>query len=165
VGDSGAGPGSDALAGPEPRRGAGGRRQHAGFSIFLDQVADDSGQTHWETRLYHAESGAETILPSASPDEWIAWVLERIGSSDVVRAGPEANISAPSVEVATVEITDVKISQAKPDRDPSLHTITAQLVVQLTGVAGFERAIGSKILRGIAASKPASAREGTVQSD
>ena len=146
------GSGSDAGAldgDDEGRRSV--RHQRAGFSIFLDQVADDdSGTTHWETRLYHAESGSETSLPGASPDDWIGWLLEHIGAVD---AGADVRGAAARavVEVASVEIIDVRITDDAPSRSPSLHTITANVVVQLTGVSGVERTIGSKILRGLSA--------------
>jgi hypothetical protein len=72
--------GSDALAGGDPADSRGRRRQMAGFSIFVDQVVNAHGrQQHWETRLYHAESGMETTLAGVRPEQWIAWILERIG--------------------------------------------------------------------------------------
>ena len=76
-----------------------GRRQQAGFSIFLDQVADQEGRQHWETRLYHAESDAETILPGALPEGWIAWILERIGYGPTAGGRAGAGASRAVVEV------------------------------------------------------------------
>jgi hypothetical protein len=82
--------GSDAPAGDsDSGRGPVRRRQHAGFSIFLDQVVDPQGRQHWETRLYHAESGVETTLAGASPQQWIAWILERIGPEFACESAPE----------------------------------------------------------------------------
>lgn len=133
-----------------------GRRQQAGFSIFLDQIADKEGQQHWETRLYHAESDAESILPGVLPEGWIAWILERIGYGPTEPGGGPAGATRATVEVEGVEIFDVVIDEKEHDRADSLHTITAQVVVRLTGVARVEREIGSEVLRGIARSKPGS---------
>ena len=71
--------GSDALAGGDSADSRGRRSQLAGFSIFVDQVIDAQGGQHWETQLYHAESGIETTLVGACPEQWIAWILERMG--------------------------------------------------------------------------------------
>jgi len=153
-GDSGALDGTDHGQGPK------GRRQQAGFSVFLDQVVD-AGDTSWETRLYHAESGAETTLPGVAPDQWIAWILDRLqpaGLEDVPLAG---TASRTAVEVASVEILDVTIVGDDAADGRSLRTIRAQLVVQLTGVDGLEREIGSRVLRGIA--DPKRHRSSTIQ--
>jgi hypothetical protein len=80
---------SDALAGGDPADRRGRRRQMAGFSIFVDEVVDAQGRQHWETRLYHAESGVETTLAGASPEQWIAWILERIGPELARESVPE----------------------------------------------------------------------------
>jgi hypothetical protein len=125
------------------------RRQQAGFSVFLDQFVD-AGETGWETRLYHAESGAETTLPGVAPDQWIAWILDRLqpaGATDVPVAGAS---SRTAVKVASVEILDVTVSEGDGADGSSLSTMRAQLIVQLAGVAGLEREIGSRVLRGIA---------------
>jgi hypothetical protein len=132
-----------------------GRRQQAEFSIFLDQVVDQEGRQHWETRLYHAESGAESVLPGALPEGWIAWIFERIGSRAAAGAG--AGPSRAVLQVEGVEILDVAV-QEEEDRAESVHTITAQVVVRLTGVARVERELGSEVLRGIARSTPRSGR-------
>jgi hypothetical protein len=137
------------LDGPGRGRESKRRRQQAGFSVFLDQVVD-AGETSWETRLYHAESGAETTLPGVAPDQWISWILDRLqpaGMADVPLAGAT---SRTAVEVASVEILDVTIEEDAPADAGSLRTMRAQLVVQLSGVAGLEREIGSRVLRGIA---------------
>ena len=131
-----------------------GRRQQAGFSIFLDQVADQEGRQHWETRLYHAESGAETVLPGALPEGWIGWLFERIGSG-ATAGGARAGASRAVLEVQGVEILDVAMEE-EGDRAEPFHTITAQVVVRLTGVARVEREIGSEVLRGIARATPRS---------
>jgi len=126
------------------------RRQQAGFSVFLDQIVDESGETHWETRLYHAESGAETTLPGASPDQWIGWILDRMRPVSAEELRPESGTSRAAVEVVSVEILDVTfVGDDAPGPEP-LQALKAQLVVQLTGVAELEREIGSRVLRGLA---------------
>ena len=133
--------------GTGPRSDPAGRRQQAGFSIFLDQVVDPEGRQHWETRLYHAESDAETVLPGALPEGWIAWIFERIGSGPATGQAREA--SRAVLQVDSVEIVDVAMEDEREEGETS-HTITAQVVVRLTGVARVEREIGSEVLRGIA---------------
>jgi hypothetical protein len=130
------------------------RRQQAGFSIFLDQVADEHGRRHWESRLYHAESGVETTLRGASPEHWIAWILERLGSPDIESSDPQLESRRAVAEVASVEIEDVTVADDVERGGGSLHTIKARVTVQLAGVAPLEREIGSQILRGIADSPP-----------
>jgi hypothetical protein len=116
--------------------------------VFLDQVVD-AGEPRWETRLYHAESGAETTLPGVAPDQWIAWILDRLQPPGAEKLPVAGTTSRTAVEVASVEILDVTIVGDDDPEGGSLRTIRAQLVVQLTGVAGLEREIGSRVLRGI----------------
>jgi len=140
---------SGALDGTDRGHSSKRRRQQAGFSVFLDQVVD-AGETRWETRLYHAESGAETTLPGAAPDQWIAWILGRLQPAGVTEVPLAGTASRTAVEVASVEILDVTVAGDDAADGGPLRTIRAQLVVQLTGVAGLEREIGSRVLRGIA---------------
>jgi len=123
------------------------RRQTAGFSVFLDEVAGPPGTTRWETRLYHAESGAETTLPGVHPDEWVEWMLRHAGAPHARRRRGAA------IEVDAVEITDVSAVE-RPHPGGSVHTVTAEVVIRLDGVAGFERQLGARLLRGIAAHAP-----------
>ena len=51
--------------------------------------------------------------------------------------------------MASVEILDVTVVGDESTDGDSLRTIRAQLVVQLSGVAGLEREIGSRVLGGI----------------
>ena len=99
MGPNAGGPTSD---GPDSdaRLVAGRRRQRAGFSIFLDQLADDHGGHHWETRLYHAESGLETTLAGASPEHWVAWILERLGPAETEGSTPRLDPRRAVVELA-----------------------------------------------------------------
>lgn len=147
---SGGGPEVGAL--DDTTRRFGHRRQQAGFSIFLDQVADDVGNNHWETRLYHAESGAESSLPGASPDEWVAWLMQQMASTGIDRTAAPEGTAPASVRVASVDILDVHLSNEVIDGAEEIQTITAHVVVQVSGTAGLERDIGSRILNGLMAS-------------
>ena len=144
---------SDALHGTGGGQESKRRRQQAGFSVFLDQVVD-AGETRWEARLYHAESGAETTLPGVAPDAWIAWILDRLHPVGAAQAPFEGRTSRTAVEVASVELFDVTI--VGDNAPEGLRTIRAQLVVQLSGVAGLEREIGSRVLQGITQRKRSS---------
>lgn len=139
------GQGSGAGSGPT------GRRQQAGFSVFLDQVTDPDGRQRVETRLYHAESGAETILPGALPEGWIGWIFERLGQG-AGSAGAGTGAARAVLEVEVVEVLDVAV-EARERPEPQ-HTVTARVVLRVTGVARVEREIGSEVLRGIVRTTP-----------
>jgi hypothetical protein len=106
-----------------------GRRQRAGFSIFLDQVADPDGRLRWETRLYHAESGAETALPGALPEGWIAWIFDRVGPEAAQGAG--SGLARAVLELERVEVLDVAMDTG--GRRRPVQRLTAEVVVRLTG--------------------------------
>jgi hypothetical protein len=148
VGQDRGGPASEAPEG-EPKPGSAGRRQKAGFSVFLDQVTDEQGRHVWETRLYHAESGAETTLPGVSPEQWIVWILERLSAGGLSWPGAKPGRRRAVVEVASVEILDLVVEEDPEDLDGT-HAIKAQVIVQLNGLGRLERAIGAQVLRGIA---------------
>ena len=139
---------SDGLGDDESRRDHEERRQHAGFSIFLDQVIGRRGESYWETRLYHNETGMETTLAGAFPEGWVTWVLERSGASQIVSATEHRRLTA-SAEVAGVEIVEAARTESTALRG-SQQIITAKVVLRLAGVA-LEREIGSQILQAIAA--------------
>jgi len=124
------------------------RRQTAGFSVFLDEVAGPAGTTRWETRLYHAETGAETTLPGVNPDAWVDWMLGHAGAPH-----PRRRRRGPAIEVGAVEIVGVT-AEERTDGTTSVHTVTAEVLIRLDGVAGLERHLGAQLLRGIAAHAP-----------
>jgi len=121
------------------------RRQRAGFSIFVDQVVDQAGGQRWEARLYHAESGAETTLPGASPDQWLAWVLEHLGTQETLTGDCREPIH-PTVEVLAVEVLDVTVTKEPATQAESTHRIAARVVIQLSGLTRLQREIGSRVL-------------------
>ena len=121
------------------------RRQRAGFSIFVDQVVDQAGGQRWEARLYHAESGAETTLPGASPDQWLAWVLEHLGTQETLTGDCREPI-LPAVEVLAVEVLDVAVTEEPATQAESTHRIAARVVIQLSGLTRLQREIGSRVL-------------------
>jgi hypothetical protein len=126
-------------------RSADRRRQRAGFSIFVDQVVDQAGGQRWESRLYHAESGAETTLPGASPDQWLAWVLEHLGTQERLTEGRREPIH-PGVEVLAVEVLDVTVTEESTTQAESTQRIAARVVIQLSGLSRLQRDIGSRVL-------------------
>jgi len=126
-------------------RSADRRRQRAGFSIFVDQVVDRAGGQRWESRLYHAESGAETTLPGASPDQWLAWVLEHLGTREALTEGRREPVN-PAVEVLAVEVLDVAVTEESATRTEPTHRIAARVVIQLSGLSRLQRDIGSRVL-------------------
>jgi hypothetical protein len=136
----------------ETEAGAIGRRQRAGFSLFLDQVTDEHGQHVWESRLYHAESGVETTIPGASPDAWIAWILDQLGGAAVVWPDAGSRGRRAVMEMASVEIVDVWVED-DPGDERGVQLIKAEVTVQLTGMGPLEREIGSQVIQGIVRSR------------
>ena len=127
------------MASDEGRR----RRQRAGFSIFLDQYHDERGELRWETRLYHAETGAEITFAGASPGEWIGWILGRLGSDGPIGDGLAKH---PPLGVKVVEVFVTEL--AGQHGDP-LTNLSAAMVLQLSGLSQIEQAVGAEVLRGV----------------
>lgn len=129
------------------------RRQTAGFFVFLDEVAGASGTARWETRLYHTESGAETTLQGVHPDTWVDWMLRHAGPPHTPRRR-----GRPRIEVDAVEVLEVALTE-RTEGGTSVHTVTAQIILRLDGVAGLERRLGAELLRSIAAVAPSALEE------
>ena len=68
-----------------------------------------------------------------------------------------------SVRVASVDILDVHLSNEVIDGAAEIQTITAHAVVQVSGMAGVEREIGSRILNGLTSPAPDASRQSEHQ--
>lgn len=56
--------------------------QHAGFSLFfeLGRVRGEDGSV-WQTRVYHDESGEETLFSGMKQADWAGWIVEKVQQS------------------------------------------------------------------------------------
>jgi hypothetical protein len=75
-------------------------RQQAGFSIFFDYVSENDGKGHWQTRVYHDESGQQAHFTGVDADNWVAWVLAR---ADLPQAAEASSRSEQAPEPASWE--------------------------------------------------------------
>lgn len=130
------------------------RRQRAGFSIFVDQVDDATGERRWESRLYHAESGAEATLPGANPEQWIAWVLQHLRPEEQADEDQHRAAPRPAVELLAVEVLDVSVTDQRIGSEDSTHSIAARVLVQVRGLSRVQRDIGARILNQLTAPWP-----------
>jgi hypothetical protein len=56
-------------------------QQRAGFSVFFDVESpgrDRPGDPRRRTRLYHEETGDESVFPGWGPTDWVSWMLARL---------------------------------------------------------------------------------------
>lgn len=128
------------------------RRQRAGFSIFVDRVEADGGQSVWETRLYHAETGLETVQENVSPSAWIDWLVERLLDLEDELPVP-TNGEATTIEVADVKLLQPTIEQYS-DAERDSRSLRAELIVELKGTNRIEQEIGRQVLHQLTAEPP-----------
>ena len=120
------------------------RRQRAGFSIFVDAIETDDGRQHWQTRLYHAESGLETVQKGVSLAEWVSWLSARMADLEVdVRLPPAEATSA--IEVVSIKLLEPPTKEYSDERQHS-KSLRAELVVELAGTTRIEQEIGRQVL-------------------
>lgn len=100
-------------------------RQHAGFSLFFDYAMDESGRQSWQTRVYHEESGDETVLPGVNTADWVNLVLQQAQLPSMDEPASVATVPAPTEKgetpakpvkphKANVEIVDVQVEEMEP---------------------------------------------------
>ena len=94
-------------------------RQHAGFSVFFDQLEETDGEhaSGWQTRVYHDESGEENVFTSVDVERWMAWVLEKArlpetDPAELVFVAPQTTEAPQTVEV--LKIISVEVSESRP---------------------------------------------------
>jgi predicted flap endonuclease-1-like 5' DNA nuclease len=111
-------------------------RQHAGFSVFFDSLRDEHGNEVWQTRVYHDESGKETLLSGIETAAWVNWILER--AKLPAAAGPTpTEVAALPVHVtpydARIEILDVRDSEVRPSSGVPEKRLMAKVRFQVSG--------------------------------
>ena len=77
---------------------------HAEFTVFFD-VRQRRDKTHWETRVYHAETDEEQVFDSTNTD-WLQWMRERANLPEALCVP----VAEPT-ELAPLEILEVRLQQ------------------------------------------------------
>ena len=124
--------------------------QQAGFSLFFDVMTDEQSQKVWQTRVYHEESGEETIFHGVDPAQWVNWISERANlppevkmtyQGTVAAGGPiSADIGAAEAIVTKiqkaiqVEIHDVQLSEREPSAETPEKQLMAEVRFRIIGV-------------------------------
>lgn len=121
-------------------------RQQAGFSLFFDYVTDESGEQQWQTRVYHDESGEESVLAGVKTPSWVNWILERAGltlapeaiaiQETDVSISPTSDTAPPAKSAryeAQIEILGVQITQAELSSDQPERALMAEIDFRISG--------------------------------
>ncbi len=93
---------------------------HAEFTVFFD-VRQRRDKTHWETRVYHAETDEEQVFDSTNTD-WLQWMRERANLPEALCVA----VAEPT-ELAPLEILEVRLQQ------PFWGELRAELELQCAG--------------------------------
>ena len=93
---------------------------HAEFTVFFD-VRQRRDKTHWETRVYHAETDEEQVFDSTNTD-WLQWMRERANLPEALCVP----VAEPT-ELAPLEILEVRLQQ------PFWGELRAELELQCAG--------------------------------
>ena len=125
--------------------------QRAGFSVLFDRMVAPGAQDVWRTRIYHDETGQETVLAGVDALRWPRWVLARLTphrKPDGADAGwPSPSDPAATVHEVAVEIVEVRLL----DRTSEAADIDgARLVVdvRVRGLAALEQRLGTAVIEG-----------------
>jgi hypothetical protein len=122
--------------------------QRAGFSVWLDVRTDDHGKEAWKARIYHEETGEETVVDSESVGGWPTWLLSRIGL-DRPPSPQRAATGEPPITTASlsVDVAQVHLIGSENDgvTDREHIRIEADIVVQ--GMTNLHRVLGAALLR------------------
>ena len=86
--------------------------QRAGFSVLFDCMATPTAQEVWRTRIYHDETGEETVLAGANALRWPRWIMARLvphRKPDGESAGWPSTADPTTVHEVAVEIVEVRL--------------------------------------------------------
>lgn len=113
-------------------------KQDAVFMLFIDRPKDEHGEQAWQTRVYHDESGEETIFSGVETAPWVNWILERAGLPVAVEPIPtETKVAPPQVPAtpydAGVEILDVRVSEVPTPLGIQEKKLMAEVRFQVSG--------------------------------
>jgi hypothetical protein len=129
---------------PEPADAIADRwHQRAGFSVFFDVRAPGRGrpgERRRRTRLYHEETGDETMLPGWGPTDWVKWMLDRLSA-----ARPPSEPAGEAVSVVSMEIIDARLAGDPAPGAPD-DTVAVELQLRVSGIAELNRTLAAKVV-------------------
>jgi hypothetical protein len=118
-------------------------RQRAGFSVFFDVRSSGRGgpgDRRRRTRLYHEETGDETMLPGWGPTDWVKWMLDRLSA-----ARPPSEPAGEAVSVVSMEIIDARLVE-DPAAGPRDDTVAVELQLRVSGMAELNRTLAARMV-------------------
>lgn len=125
---------------PLPQQQGPAWHQFAGFSLFFDQVPDAHGETRWQTRLYHEESGDEMLFDGGEMRDWANWIKQRadLPAAALLPEPPAPESAAPPAQPTQAgpiwaEILDVSVRQAVHPGGQLIARLVAEVSFQLSG--------------------------------
>jgi hypothetical protein len=117
-------------------------RQRAGFSVFFDVRSPGRGgpgDRRQRTRLYHEETGDETMLPGWGPTEWVKWVLDRLSA-----ARPPSEPAGEAASVVSMEIVDARVV-ADPAPGARGDAVAVELRLRVSGMAELNQTLAARV--------------------
>ena len=120
-------------------------RQCAGFSVFFDVEPDDRGR---RTRLYHEETGDETVFPGWGPTDWVKWMLDRLSS-----ARPPSEPGDAAASVVSMEIIDARLV-GDPVPGAGADAVAVELRLRVSGMAELNRTLAARVVGVLFGSDP-----------
>jgi Uncharacterized conserved protein len=90
-------------------------RQYAGFSLFFDRKQTQSGESEWQTRIYHDESGEEAVFEGIQAQQWLAWIQERTQLPIEPAPSPEPPQARPQIRIIDVQVSKTVALPGAPE--------------------------------------------------
>jgi hypothetical protein len=118
-------------------------QQRAGFSVFFDiQSPGPSrpGDRRLRTRLYHEETGDDTMLRGWGPTGWVKWMLDRLGS-----ARPPSESADAAASLVSMEIIDARLV-GDPTPGAGDDVTAVELKLRVSGMAELNRTLATRVV-------------------
>jgi len=114
--------------------------QRAGFSVLFDRAATPTAQEAWRARIYHDETGEETVLAGADALRWPRWIMDRLAPHrmpDGEYAGSPSTADPAAVHEVTVEIVEVRLIDRRTE-GADVDSARVVVDVRVRGLAALE---------------------------
>lgn len=124
--------------------------QRAGFSVLFDCMATPTAQEVWRTRIYHDETGEETVLAGADALRWPRWIMARLAPHrmpDGGYAGWPSTADPAAVHELAVEIVEVRLLDRRAEGG-DVDRARVVVDVRVRGLAALEQRLGTVVMEG-----------------
>ena len=124
--------------------------QRAGFSVLFDCMATPTAQEVWRTRIYHDETGEETVLAGADALRWPRWIMARLvphRMPDGESAGWPSTADPTTVHEVAVEIVEVRLLDRRTE-GADVDRARVVVDVRVRGLAALEQRLGTAVTEG-----------------